>query len=98
MTEHNLPDKDDAPWLDCMDGFKTDDWVKRAAQESRAKIALEIFRAFDISACERGICDGPVLAAAFREAINQLQESPGVIRCSRLLYIAKALEEFDHTI
>jgi hypothetical protein len=23
MTEHNLPDKDDAPWLDCMDGFKT---------------------------------------------------------------------------
>ena len=22
MTEHNLPDKDDAPWLDCMDGFK----------------------------------------------------------------------------
>ena len=23
MTEHNLPDKDDAPWLDCLDGFKT---------------------------------------------------------------------------
>jgi hypothetical protein len=23
MTEHNLPDKDDAPWLDCMDGFGT---------------------------------------------------------------------------
>jgi len=22
MIEHNLPDKDDAPWLDCMDGFK----------------------------------------------------------------------------
>lgn len=22
MTEHNLPDKDDAPWLDCMDGFQ----------------------------------------------------------------------------
>jgi hypothetical protein len=22
MTEHNLPDKDDAPWLDCLDGFK----------------------------------------------------------------------------
>jgi hypothetical protein len=22
MTEHNLPEKDDAPWLDCMDGFK----------------------------------------------------------------------------
>ena len=21
-TEHNLFDKDDAPWLDCMDGFK----------------------------------------------------------------------------
>ena len=23
MTEHNLPDKDDAPWLDCMDGLRT---------------------------------------------------------------------------
>lgn len=23
MTEHNLPGKDDAPWLDCMDGFRT---------------------------------------------------------------------------
>ena len=22
MTEHNLPDKDDAPWLDCLDAFK----------------------------------------------------------------------------
>ena len=22
MTEHNLSDKDDAPWLDCMDGFQ----------------------------------------------------------------------------
>ena len=98
MTEHNLPDKDDAPWLDCMDGFKTDDWVKRAAQESRAKVALEIFRVFDASAYERGICDGPVLAAAFKEAINQLQESPGVIRCSRLLYIAEAFQELDHTI
>jgi hypothetical protein len=76
---------------------QAEDWVKRAGKESRAKIALEIFRAFDISACERGICDGPVLAAAFKEAINQLQESPGIISCSRLLYIAEALEEIDHT-
>jgi len=98
MAEHNLPDKDDAPWLDCMDGFKDEGWVKRAAQESRAKIALEIFRAFDIAAFERGVCDGPVLAAAFKEAINQLQESPGVIMCSRLLYVAEALQELDHTI
>ena len=22
MIEHNLPNEDDAPWLDCMDGFK----------------------------------------------------------------------------
>lgn len=22
MTEHNLPEKDDAPWLNCMDGLK----------------------------------------------------------------------------
>jgi hypothetical protein len=76
---------------------QAEDWVKRAGKESRAKIALEIFRAFDISACERGTCDGPVLAAAFKEAINQLQESPGIISCSRLLYIAEALEEIDHT-
>jgi hypothetical protein len=37
MTEHNLPDKDDAPWLDCMDGFKTEDRVTRTAQESCIK-------------------------------------------------------------
>ena len=78
--------------------YSTEDWVTRAAQESCAKIALEIFRVFDVSAYERGICDGLVLAAAFREAINQLQESPGVIKCSRLLYIAQALEEFDYTL
>jgi hypothetical protein len=69
-----------------------------AGQESRTQIARAIFLAFDVSACERGICDGPVLAAAFKEAINQLQESPGIINCSRLLYIAEALEEIDHAI
>lgn len=97
MTEHNLPDKDDAPWLNCMDGFQAGDWVKRAGQKNRNRIAHAIFEAFDRSAYERGICDGPVLAAAFRVAINQLQESPGIISCSRLLYVAEALEEIDHT-
>jgi hypothetical protein len=43
MTEHNLPDKDDAPWLDCMDGFQTEDWVTRAAQESRASLSASCY-------------------------------------------------------
>ena len=33
MTEHNLPEKDDAPWLDCMDGFKIEDWVTRSEKQ-----------------------------------------------------------------
>ena len=74
----------------------TDDWVKRKGQEHRVKIARAIFQVFDQIAYERGICDGVALAAAFRESINQLQESPGIISCSRLLYIASALEDFDH--
>jgi len=74
----------------------TDDWVKRKGQEHRVKIARAIFQVFDQIAYERGICDGVALAAAFRESINQLQESSGIISCSRLLYIASALEDFDH--
>lgn len=71
------------------------DWVRLAAERHRAKIARAIFQAFSQAEDERGICDGPVLAATLREVINQLQESPGVIYCSRLFHIAEALEEFD---
>jgi hypothetical protein len=71
------------------------DWVKQAADHHRAKMARAIFQAFSQAGDERGVCDGPVLAATLREVINQLQESPGVIHCSRLLHIAKVLEEFD---
>ena len=71
----------------------SENWVVRASKEHREKVVRAILQAFDQPA--RGT--GTALAAALKEAINQLQESPGVIRCSRLLYIAKAIEEFDHT-
>jgi len=35
MTEHNLPDKDDAPWLDCMDGFRGE-YEPRNREKARA--------------------------------------------------------------
>lgn len=71
------------------------DWVRQAADQHRVKVASAIFQAFSQAGDERGVCDGPVLATTLREVINQLQESPGVICCSRLLYIADALEKFD---
>lgn len=71
------------------------DWVKQAAKHNRAEIAHAIFDSFGRAGDERGVCDGPVLAATLREVINQLQEGSGIIYCSKLLYTAEALEEFD---
>jgi hypothetical protein len=89
MAEHNPMDE----LSNAIMKFNSEDWVARASQEHREKVARAIFQAFDQSACGTGAA----LAAALKETINQLQESPGVIRCSRLLYIAKAIEGFDHT-
>lgn len=46
MTEHNLPDKDDAPWLDCMDGFANaaEPQISEEENERRFREALRIIR------------------------------------------------------
>ena len=52
MTEHNLPENDDAPWLDCMDGFemktavgfinKYDDALKQLAETEKVELRAEL--------------------------------------------------------
>ena len=44
MTEHNLPDKDDAPWLDTTyDGFMThEEMLEEAAKREKENQVLEI--------------------------------------------------------
>jgi hypothetical protein len=46
MTEHNLPDKDDAPWLDCMDGFASaaEHQISEEENKRRFREALRIIR------------------------------------------------------
>ena len=43
MTEHNLPDKDDAPWLDTSyDGFMThEEMLEEAARREKAWEAVD---------------------------------------------------------
>jgi len=48
MAEHNLPDKDDAPWLDCMDGFK-DKYEPLSKLSSAAQAVLHAYRSSHLS-------------------------------------------------
>jgi len=69
MTEHNLPDKDDAPWLDCMDGFQV-----TKQQPELSSQAQEVFWAFNRAAS--GKPDDwhylPAIADALRAVADQV--------------------------
>jgi len=70
MTEHNLPNEDDAPWLDCMDGFKQ--LTKQQVDGVFSPAAQEVFCAFNskFDWIEDGV-PGPqfkAIAAALRAA------------------------------
>jgi len=88
MTEHNLPDKDDAPWLDCMDGFGK---VSNYTKPELSPTSLEVWSQY----CSIVEEYGPprlALAAALRETINQCQNGQGVIYSYDIFAIAAELE------
>ena len=70
MTEFNLPDKDDAPWLDCMDGFSK---LKNPTLSPAARAILVAYLDADID-------DEPSVAAVLRAVAEQLgySRAPGV--------------------
>jgi hypothetical protein len=65
MTEHNLPDKDNAPWLDCMDGFKTLSSKKDCCQLSPAAQAV-------LNASKGAKYDDQLVADILKAAADQL--------------------------
>ena len=103
MTEHNLPNEDDAPWLDCMDGFKQ--LTKQQVDGVFSPAAQAVFWAFnsEFSWIEDGV-PGPqfkAIAAALRAAADQVVpenvnyfKSLNVRR--KLLAIAAELEELPN--
>ena len=97
MTEHNLPNEDDAPWLDCMDGFKQ--LTKQQVDGVFSPAAQAVYDAV------LEICPAPadeIAAAALRAAAeqvenmycdNDVEDSPGVVFAMRqLMLIADELE------
>jgi len=97
MTEHNLPKEDDAPWLDCMDGFKQ--LTKQQVDGVFSPAAQAVYDAV------LEICPAPAdeIAAALRAVADQVvpekNDKRGVchpyIR-AELLAIAAELEELPN--
>ena len=80
MTEFNLPDNDDAPWLNCMDALKSSEL--KTTELSPA--AYAVVKAYDSVAW----CNRKALAAALRTAANYVKGKGNY----ELLEIAKELE------
>lgn len=86
MTEHNLPDKDDAPWLNCMDGFQVEGLTRcncrdRNSMTKPLSSAAQAVHDAAFSAYwspEQGLSDAHVIAAAaLRAAADQVAPFPG---------------------
>ena len=80
MTDFNLPENDDAPWLDCMDAFR----ASKLETTELSPTAYAIVRAYDSVAW----CNRKALAAALRTTANSIK-GRGTFE---LLEIAKELE------
>ena len=65
MIEHNLPNEDDAPWLDCMDGFKQLTKQQEATMTDLSPAAQAVLAAANSTFDQAGTtCQG--IAAALR--------------------------------
>lgn len=65
MSNYDLPEKDDAPWLNCMDGFNT----SRPIRPELSTAAQAVWKAYYSTNDDLA---GPALAAALRAATDQL--------------------------
>jgi len=71
MTEHNLPNEDDAPWLDCMDGFKQ--LTKQQVDGVFSPAAQAVLGAYHASPLIKdNLLHRYCLAAALRAAADQV--------------------------
>lgn len=79
-----------SPYRIMMSPCSIDLATEKIIREYNDAVALSHSNDYDMDrAAEMG------LAAAFREVINQLQVSPGVIECSDLLKIADKISGFN---
>lgn len=80
MTDFHLPSDDDAPWLDCMDAFKT----MELKTTKLSPAAYAIVKAYSSVVW----CNRKAMAAALRAAADHISGSGSY----ELLIIAKELE------
>lgn len=85
MTEHNLPEKDDAPWLDCMDGFST---LKNTTLSPTAQAILD---AYHFAPLDDELTIAAVLHALATHCKTQKSIGPYISQYE-VLSIAKELE------
>lgn len=96
MTEHNLPDKDDAPWLDTTyDGFMThEEMLELAAQREADNKALE---ALDKLYDENGDALQQLAAIEREELLEKMNSQAIQTAIAGIDKYSEALKELDET-